>query len=97
MKKRYLFATMLAVLCLVSVLLMPVDAQAATYSGTCGSNVTWSLNTSTGVLTISGTGRMYGYSYFDGIYPPWYSYRVNIKKIVIDSGVTNIGNYAFVY
>jgi hypothetical protein len=91
MKKRYLFATMLAVLCLVSVLLMPVDAQAATYSGTCGDNVKWSLNTSTGVLTISGTGRMTNY----GNNSPWLEYREDIKRVVIRDGVTNIGTTAF--
>ena len=32
-----------------------VEAQT---SGSCGTNVTWSLNTSTGVLTISGSGAM---------------------------------------
>ena len=31
-----------------------------TASGTCGDNATWTLNTYTGVLTISGTGRIAG-------------------------------------
>ena len=32
---------------------------------------------------------------FDLIYPPWYSERVNIEKIIIEEGVTTIGNSAF--
>ena len=28
-------------------------------------------------------------------YYPWYSQRAKVKKIVIKSGVTNIGDYAF--
>ena len=32
-----------------------------TYSGTCGENLTWTLDTDTGVLTISGTGAMTNY------------------------------------
>ena len=37
-------------------------ASAATYSGKCGANLTWSLDTSTGELVISGSGAMYNYS-----------------------------------
>lgn len=33
------------------------NASAEDYSGTCGDNLTWTLDTSTGALTISGTGR----------------------------------------
>ena len=39
-------------------------ASAATYSGTCGKNLTWSLDTSTGELVIGGTGAMNDYSYY---------------------------------
>ena len=60
-------------------------------SGTCGTNLTWSLNTSTGKLTISGTGAMTNYS--SGA--PWYSSRSSIKTVVIGSRVTSIGDYAF--
>ena len=52
----------------------------ATYSGTCGTNVNWSLDTSTGELTISGTGAMTDYSY--GNWAPWYDYKDTIKKVV---------------
>ncbi len=61
-------------------------------SGACGDNLTWTLND--GTLTISGTGDMYDYWVYDMQFP-WYNYRLTIKKGIINSGVTNIGNYAF--
>ena len=65
------------------------EADAATYSGNCGTNVTWSLDTDTGILDITGTGNMYSYN------SPWSSYSSYIKNVNISDGVTSIGNYAF--
>ena len=59
--------------------------------GTCGTNVTWYLDCN-GVLTISGTGAMTNYSSAN---MPWYALKNDIKSVVINSGVTSIGNYAF--
>ena len=67
---------------------MPVFAE--TYSGSCGTNVTWSLDTESGVLTISGSGGMNNYSY--SYRAPWYSQRGNIKSVNIENGVTSIGD-----
>lgn len=64
----------------------------ATYTGTCGDNLTWSLNDSTGVLNISGTGAMISYTNGGA---PWYSYRSIITSVVIQNGATSIGAYAF--
>ncbi len=61
-------------------------------SGTCGENLTWTLD-DTGTLTISGTGEMTDYNY--GSDAPWYRHLASIKTIVIDDGVTGIGDYAF--
>ena len=61
--------------------------------GNCGATATWSLN-STGVLTISGSGDMANYVY-DYDSQPWNSYKDNITSVVIESGVTSIGNWAF--
>ena len=75
--------------------LLSVTAAAETLSGSCGandSNVTWSLDTQTGALTISGAGAMKDYS--SGSYStPWY--LLSVKTATIGSGVTRIGNYAF--
>ncbi len=73
--------------------LFSFKAEAAT-SGTCGKNLTWSLDLGTGVLTISGTGLMN--NYFDlNLNYPWYRYRSLIKSVTIADGVTSIGEYAF--
>ena len=63
-------------------------------SGTCGANVTWTLD-SNGTLTISGSGAMK-----DCASPsesPWYNNRGQIKSVTIEQGVTSIGKGAFLY
>ena len=70
-----------------------IGAEAATYSGSCGENVGWSLDTITGELSITGNGAMKNYSYFTNA--PWQSYSKSIKKAVIEKGITSIGEYAF--
>lgn len=70
--------------------------QAAVYSGNCGangSNLTWSFNTSTAKLTISGTGAMANYS--TSSRAPWYTYRASFTTITIANTVTSIGDDAF--
>lgn len=48
---------------------------------------------SNGTLTISGTGDMTNYT-SDSL-PTWHSSASSITKVVIQSGVTSIGDYAF--
>ena len=91
MKKRIL--SVLLVLCLVFTLLPVGATAAAATSGTCGSNLKWKLEG--GTLTVSGTGAMYNYDYGSGRTVPWSSQKDSIEKVVIGSGVTTIGNYAF--
>jgi hypothetical protein len=47
-----------------------------------------------GTLTVSVEGAMPDYSNRDN-HVPWYCYRPYIQRLVIESGVTGIGNYAF--
>lgn len=55
--------------------------------------ITWDLSDD-GTLTISGTDMPnYRNGYNHEV--PWYSQLYEIKKIVIENGVTNIGDYAF--
>lgn len=70
-------------------------AEAATASGTCGDNLTWTFDESTGELVISGTGDMHDWSYRSSA--PWYSYRSSIKTVTIGNGVTSIGEEAFYF
>ncbi len=85
MKKRVLS------LCLVLVMaigFLPTFSVAnAATGGKCGQNLTWSLDGS--VLTISGTGDMYDYSYGNA---PW---DKNFLELVVKDGVTSIGDCAF--
>lgn len=73
--------------------LFDFKAEAASYSGTCGDNLTWALDTDTGVLEISGTGAMTNWDSSSSV--PWYSYRSYIQTVNIGNSVTTIGNYAF--
>ena len=66
-------------------------------NGTCGENLAWSYNKTKAILTISGTGEMknYDYNYGDNIDAPWKPYRTEIQTVVIEDGVTSIGDWAF--
>ncbi|MCD8109571.1 MAG: leucine-rich repeat protein, partial [Clostridiales bacterium] len=55
-------------------------------------DITWSLSDS-GVLTISGTGAMTDYT--SSNYPEWYTYRTQITSVIVEEGVTDLGNRAF--
>lgn len=76
----------------IIVLFAAVATINAADSGTCGESLTWSLDDE-GSLTISGTGEMYDYTADNTA--PWYFWRNDIKSIVINSGVTHIGDRAF--
>ena len=94
MRKR-LLSFVLAALMIAS--LLPATALAADIvaSGTCGaegdgSNLTWTLD-SEGVLTISGSGDMHDYVYSS----PWHENGNQIRSVLMENGVTGIGNFAF--
>lgn len=63
------------------------------FSGNCGDSVKWKLNTKTGLMSITGTGKMADYQYSSRT--PWYKYRDMIKKVSVAAGVTRIGTNAF--
>jgi hypothetical protein len=78
------------ILLLVLAMLLSV-ASASAQGGTTGP-LTWNLDLSTGTLTISGNGVMPNYDY--GM-APWYGYGGYINTVVVEIGVTRIGNNAF--
>ena len=84
-----LFLSLAMLLSIVSV--VDFSAFADVQTGSCGDNVTYSLDTTTGELTISGTGGMADYSDF---HSPFYQ-RKNIKSVSIEDGVTSIGRCSF--
>jgi len=55
-------------------------------------NLTWKLDAD-GTLTISGTGAMKNYDSIDNLSPVYNNLKV--KKVVIEKGVTSIGELAF--
>ena len=92
MKKQML--AVLLTLCMVWGLL-PARVLAANNSGTCGKNLTWTLEN--GILTINGAGAMDNYDeiYVEGGRPaPWFTYAKEITTVVIGLGVTSIGECA---
>lgn len=83
---RLLFAALL-------LLALCIGASAAGTSGKCGPSAYWSFDSSTGTLTISGSGAMEDYEYGNEF--PWMDYRNSIQTIVIGDQITQIGRNAF--
>lgn len=64
------------------------------YSGDVGA-LTWSLDTESGVLEISGVGDIPDFE--EPADAPWYEYRRAVTSVDIGSGVTSVGKNAFRY
>lgn len=76
MKKRLLSAILS--LCLLLTMAPTVAFAAETITGSCGEDLTWSLDNTTGTLTISGTGSMPNYDPSNQRYQPWKDNMDNI-------------------
>ena len=84
-----------------------VMAKNVATSGTCGENLTWDFDTTTGILTISGTGEMKEYGvWYDSNGNPvysggsmnifdWGNLVQDIKQVIIEDGVTTISDKVF--
>ena len=70
-----------------------ISTDMLSVSATDNSNIKWSFDSKTGTLTISGAGKMDDYNWDNC--SPWYAYSSVTKAIVIEDGVTSIGDYAF--
>ena len=71
-----------------------VPEQGYAKSGTYGENITWNFDEATGILTFSGSGDMADTP--AGEYTPWEkNFRTEVKHIIINDGITNIGMNAF--
>lgn len=92
------FVTLLV--CMVLIIgLLPIYNQtvkAEIYSGKCGDDVYWKLDTEMGVLTIYGNGKMDDYVYSTKK-PFTKSEKEMVTKIEISSGVKNIGGQVFAW
>ena len=88
MKMKKIISLLLSLAMLLTITLgLNLTAYADVQTGKCGDNVTYSLDTSTGVLTISGTGEMTD--------SPFGQNSNIIKSVIIENGVTSIGDSAF--
>lgn len=68
----------------------------AVYTGTLGENVSWSLDTGTGALTVTGSGAMEDYNYTNAqSTSPLWNYRSYIKTVTIADTVTTVGSWGF--
>lgn len=76
---------------LITILLSAPDRVVAA-DGNFGEGLHWECED--GLLTISGTGTMPDYD-SDYTATPWYEYKSSITKIIIESGIQNVGNGAF--
>jgi hypothetical protein len=76
-----------------------IHATAQTWNcGSNGGNVTATLNGNT--LTISGTGAMMDFTPsedWEKNDTPWFAYRTTINSLIIEDGITQIGDVAFMY
>ena len=71
----------------VNISMIPLDN-----CGYCGENVIWAIDDN-GILTISGEGEMYDYS--SNNFAPWSDITSSIQEVVVENGVTSIGQNAF--
>ena len=94
--KVFLSVVLCAVLVLTVLCCSSFDVQAADYlgSGSFGNDLSWTLDYN-GRLTISGNGAIPDYGENAGGNPAWYTYASEIKQILIDDGITSIGDEAF--
>ena len=59
-------------------------------SGICGENLTWTYESETQTLIISGSGKMFNYN--PNNTPFW---NITISTCIIEEGVTSVGDFAF--
>ena len=85
--KTKLFSLLLATVASIGTM------NAAIVNGTCGDNLTWTLNTKDSTLTIEGSGAMSSWSIYNSV--PWYEYHAYIKTVSLPDGLTSIGFCAF--
>ncbi len=82
--------TIAAVLALILAAFSFCFSASAAQSGNFG-NLAWTLED--GVLTVSGNGPMEDLSFFEA--SQWRFYASDITSVIIEEGVTSIGNVAF--
>ena len=86
MKKiKKLFPVILALALMITTLVSTASASA--------DDTEWRFDEATSTLYVYGNGAMSDYA--DEFSAPWHSFVADIKNVVIESGVTAVGAYAF--
>ncbi len=107
MKRHRALYLLILLLLIPAPCLAPINAFAAVFptasvpaqaeilqEGTCGEHLKWTLDAN-GTFTLSGTGDMLHYTGPGSGDAPWLKAHDQIRAVVIEEGVTAIGNYAF--
>ncbi|MBR5975011.1 MAG: leucine-rich repeat domain-containing protein [Clostridiales bacterium] len=95
-KKKTLSANLALIVVLITALIFNsvtvfADDPSENGEGETGNGITWVLNE--GTLTIRGTGAMDSFTSPSVV--PWAADKANITAVVIEDGVTSIGQHAF--
>ena len=98
MKSKYfksVISFIIALFTAITIIALQVSATDEAYikTGSCGTNVTWTLNIQNRTLTISGSGDMTNYTYSNR--SPWTDYSSYVKYVIVEDGITSIGSYSF--
>lgn len=91
MKKKSILSVVLVFLLITSII---IPASLISFADDSVSGK-YRFTSSTGVLEILSDEAMIDYSESASTSTPWYSYKADVKKVVIDNGVTKIGSYCF--
>lgn len=86
-----------SVIIALSAVMSPITAGAKAVTIP-GDGLTYSFDESTGVFTVSGNGDMYDFrdtNWLNNKMTPWSDIKAKIKTVVIEEGVTGIGDYSF--
>lgn len=86
-KIQKLSAVLFLMIALAFLVLPARPVHASDGWGTCGDKITWYYHDNSGWLEIKGTGEMTSV--------PWKSYKGQVKKVTISSGITSVSDYAF--
>ena len=72
---------------LLAIVVGTTFGRAEIINGSCGDNLTWTIDDEKETLVISGTGEMTS--------EPWRAYSYMFKHVIIEEGVSSIVDYAF--
>ena len=93
--KKFLSVLLAVMMMAMTMTVLAIPSSALDATGSCGNNVTWSFNASTGELTIKGKGAMTDYTDTYWGSPSPFADCNEIKSVLVKDGVEYIGSHAF--